>query len=243
MRNPWLAIDVSTSPVVRAREVGLAREALLRGPARGDGSPLAYRGLLAALCRSRHRPQRVDGCARGRRAGGARALRRASARPPGTRPARLARSDLGRGGAPRRGHRCRRAAALGRRRPTGARAGGGAHGLRRGSALERAGGGNERNRHRAGDRPRGPGLRRGALRRADAEVDVRRGAGPRPGVRAAAGRGQSDRADGDGPSAQPRPGHGHGADARPTSVARRPARPPCPPIADRSDRGRPRGPC
>jgi hypothetical protein len=30
MANPWLAIDTATSPVVRAREVGLARERFLQ---------------------------------------------------------------------------------------------------------------------------------------------------------------------------------------------------------------------
>jgi hypothetical protein len=43
MQNPWLAIDVSTSPVARARELRFARERFLqqRAPVSGVRRPIA----------------------------------------------------------------------------------------------------------------------------------------------------------------------------------------------------------
>ena len=92
----------------------------------------------------------------------------------------------GRGRPPARDQRRRRDAAAHPRRHAPAQPRRRRDELRRGRAVERGGRRNERDRHRGGRRARRPGVRRRALHRAGPALDLRGGAGDRPGDRRAA---------------------------------------------------------
>ena len=93
---------------------------------------------------------------------------------------RVPRRHRRRRGAPDGCERCRRDAAVARGRAPGPARGRQLDELRRRRALERGRRGDQRHRHRARRRPRGPGVRRRALQRGRAGVDVRGRAGARP---------------------------------------------------------------
>ena len=226
MQNSWLAIDVGTAPTVRAQELRFAWERWLHETATTASSPRtptiirrADRRLLAALARRRRRPGRPSPRARrGRRGRGGGALAGAPAR-----RARRRSSASASPPPPRRPATCvvvsdaNGVLHADRGQPAHPHARGGGHELRRGHAVERAGHGHERHRHRARRRPRRAGLRRGALQRGRAALDLLGRADPRPRQRRADRR---DRPHGrrlDRPPRQPRGGHrdrAGGGDAR-----------------------------
>ena len=185
MRNPWLAIDATTSPAQRARELRHAWERFLED-GRPDEVARADRRLLAALARGRGRPVRARLRAiRGRRRRGGRALGGPPAGRDGAADPRVPGRHRRRRGAPDGHQRRRRDAAVARGRALGPAGGRELDELLDRRAVERGRRGHERDRHRAGRRPRRAGVRGRALQRGRAGVDVRGG----PRARSRHGRG------------------------------------------------------
>ena len=120
-----------------------------------------------------------------------------------------------------------------------AHARGAGHELRRGHAVERARGRDQRDRHRARGRPCGPGVRARALQRGGPALDVLGGADPRSRHRRASGRDRPDRGLLDRPPPQPRGGGGDGQGGRgvPVPAHAGARRPPARPLRQSHRRG------
>ena len=191
--NEWLAIDVGTAPMVRAQEVRFAWERFvqdLAGPSgerrrRSRADPRADRRLVAALARRRRRPRRTTSrpswpttttstrCGTSTRSP---APRRSSASAWPRRPTRPATSSSS--ATPTACCCCIEGSNRIRMRAADSM------NFAEGTLWSEPRRGHERDRHRAGRRPRRAGLRPRALQRGRPALDVLGRADPRPRHRA-----------------------------------------------------------